>query len=338
MKHAKRQRPAVDKVDHDVASFLDLPGLIDSVVARKWLQILRAHWIAQLGRPPGLLSDDLAALDTWFDPTRPGSRLRAAVATLSSASRRDTLDSDEVPALFRLDVGSDRRLVTPEGRVALHVLDQTLSTVHDARLLVVSQEAIAQGVASLLSHYRDQSQRRLLEVVRLLDGTAKSALRPAAAGLLFFLLVNRNTAPERPLRKHQDDPRTARLLTRMISESVAEFAAPFRRSSDGADRAIEVYRGWAYGEIARRLGRGFVTDAKVAYIVDPVLAEQRLARHLAARTPAQRAEIPSALHAAVEAYERNRAALSALGESHERPGVTTRLVHALSEAALGVSD
>jgi hypothetical protein len=297
--------------------------------------VLHHAWYSQMGREPGPLADDLEALSDWFDPTKPGEKLRAAVdrirptepgyrAVLAELVARDLL----------LEAGRDRYIVSPEGRgfIELYpsVRQEPLETwVRPTPALVDSVDRAIHNV------YRQWTSRKLQDVIGLLTGKSTQSMRPAASGLLVFLLVNRHTDPTRPLRKFQGDEFAGRLVTNAIAPFVAAFATPFGRGSSDANNAVNVYRGWAYGELARRLGSAFQNLDDVAYLTDEDVALDRLVEEMAKRPPQQRKRIPEAFQAALTQLVQQRATLSGLGMAFDRPAHTARIESALNRVAAG---
>jgi hypothetical protein len=154
-----------------------------------------------------------------------------------------------------------------------------------------------------------------------------STLRPAAAGLLLFLLLNRNTSPERALRR----PHDARELE-IVSDAVHRVAGKYAEALTGrvsSSRATDLYRGWALGEVKRRLGNGINAsfDSGIWLNDDGVReAIERLRADLRRRRGDAAAQARVAVRAAVDEYARCRTGLAGLGLAHERPASTRALV------------
>ena len=124
-----------------------------------------------------------------------------------------------------------------------------------------------------------------------------------------------------------------------MSRAIAQPALAFTKALGGtrdskADaRGLEIYRGWAAGEIARRLGSGFHREDGIWIDEDTVgAAEDRLVAALAGRPAKQLTQVPFALNSLRDEYERVRPQLTTLGIAHERPSVTKRLVEKIVRA------
>jgi hypothetical protein len=172
------------------------------------------------------------------------------------------------------------------------------------------------------------------QVIALLT-SEPSTLRPAAAGLLLVLLVNRNTAPERALPRPND-----RRQLDTISAAIAAPALAYARTLTGSDRAsatgVDLYRGWALGELTRRLGPGLHTGLDEGIYLDPAgegEALRRLADDIARRPAAARARAEAAVDAALREYASARPLLAGLALAHDRPSNTHRIREALVAAA-----
>jgi hypothetical protein len=313
---------------------LDFPASLPRTGAETWASTLNKLWTNQSGREPGRLATDLEKLEIFFNPTRKGEAVRTALTNLHSVS----IDPACIPMhpgddRFVLSTGSSGQLVTPEGRILLECLAQALQ--HDGGAWVAfSPDVTVRTVNSLLDFYRGISRHRVHDVIALLTGESKQTMRPAVAGLLFVLLVNRNTARERALLKYREDRAVADALTRALAAVTAAYAQTFGGESD-AINAVNMYRGYAFGELARRLGSSFVNTDTELYITDPDGALSRLAADVAARPADVRLKVPKAVDAAMSAYVQQRPILSALGVAFDRPSNTRRVAEAIRSAVVG---
>lgn len=271
------------------------------------------------------LSAELAKFRTWFDPTAKGARLRSVLAKLTAPPRGD----EGVPDAAATDLGDGRRLVTPEGYVLLWLLHRA----DGSGSLKFSARELDLATSALLDLYRTWSRRRLDDVVGLL-ASETSTLRPAAAGLLVTLLINRNTAPDRPLTR----PRNPQALE-SVGAAIAAPALAYGETLGGrktSTSSVDLYRGWALGELRRRLGPGFHSNLDDGIWLDEpttAVAEQRLVDDILRRPPAARSQVGPAIDAACAAYERERPRLAALNLAFEQPGNTRRLRKLLEGAA-----
>jgi hypothetical protein len=328
-----------------------LPQYVPSRAAAVLLEDLERLWAAQTGTVKAAwsrsvldtatsgagddgLRNDLSTMKAWFEPTATGARIRAAIEALP--------ESDPLPDLGDLFFAArpDAALVTPEGRAALWLLRRAdaREPFAEADAYVWTDPAETEvATAALMAQYREWSLHRLRTVTELLaDETA--TLRPSAAGLLLVLLVNRNTARERALPRPKDKARQA-----AISAAIAAPALAYAHALTGTAKAggvgLDLYRGWALGELVRRLGGGLETG-EVIYLRPEAeeRAVERLLGDLRRRGPAVRRRFPEALSAALAEYERSRPVLNGLGLAHERPANTSALRAALLAGASAVPD
>jgi hypothetical protein len=282
------------------------------------------------------LAGDLKKLHYWFNPTATGRRLRDALEQLPAVGPNVGNELADLGDL--VEVVDDRRaLVSPEGRVGMWVIAAALRERPDADVdddpLWLPQHQVSTAWSSLNAVYQDWNRQRLRDVTGLLrEETA--TLRPSVIALLLVLLMNRNTAKERRLPAP-----TKADLSRDVSRAVAEPALAFAqalggsRDSQADARGLEVYRGWAIGEIARRLGTSLHREDGIWIDESAVpAAEDRLIAALINRPPKQLVAVPHALDALIEEYDRVRPVLTTLGIAHERPSVTKRLVEKIVRA------
>lgn len=275
------------------------------------------------------LESDLVKLRHWFNPTATGRRLREAFDQLPQVRPNFVANFGNLEEFGDLieEVDARRVLVSPEGRVAMWIIAAGLSIAESTAsddLLWISQQQVTMAWATLHRTYLEWNRQRLRDVSGLLrEETA--TFRPSAVALLLVLLINRNTAEERRLPAP-----TEASLSSDVSRAIAQPALAFTRALGGsrdskADaRGLEIYRGWAIGEIARRLGSGFHREDGIWIDESAVLiAEDRLVAALAGRPHKQ---LRHALDALRNEYERVRPLLTTLGIAHERPSVTKRLV------------
>lgn len=280
-------------------------------------------------RPPAEVSRcqlavELGKFKTWFDPTAKGGRLRSLLANLEVLGR-----GMELPGLVAIDLGGGRCLLTPEGYALLWLLARAQA----GDTIVMERSDVDAAKLALLELYRGWSRQRLDDVVGLL-ASETSTLRPAAAGLLFTLLMNRNTAPGRALTR----PRNTEALEQ-VAGAIASPALAYGSTLGGkttARASLDLYRGWALGELRRRLGPGFHSNLDDGIWLDEAtveIAERRLVEDVQRRDAKARDRVAGALDAAVAAYERERPKLAALNLAFEQPGNTLRLRRLLEGAA-----
>ena len=324
-------------------NLIDARGLLDSLIElwNSQASLIRASaYSRETVALSASVDVDLTKLHYWFNPTATGKRLRESLELLQPSI--SPLATDLGNLVERID--SERALVAPEGRVAMWLLAAGLKHQADPAsspndTLWLSQRDIHSAWSKLTNIYRRWDRQRLVGVTSLLrEETA--TLRPSVIGLLLVLLINRNTSRERRLPAPTDAQMSAD-----VSRAIAEPALAFVRALSGerdsrADaRGLEVYRGWAIGEIARRLGNGFHRDDGVWIDESAVpVAEDRLIASLVSRPPGQLRYVTTALQELIDSYQQVRPALTALGIAHERPSVTRRLVDRVSRAVRSTAD
>ncbi|WP_146085604.1 hypothetical protein [Rathayibacter sp. AY1C9] len=263
------------------------------------------------------LLTSLSFLRRWFDPIASGKRLREEVSRLSSVRLDASIQQEE---LF-LAVGADRWLVTPEGVVVLWLLLQARESPYEPGIVKMpSAEIQMNALATLTSVYKEWNQQRIRSVTGLLQEET-ATLRPTAAGLLFVLLVNRNTDRSRRLPAPRNQAESDE-ISRAIAIPTLSFAHALSKQDKATERGLDLYRGWALGEIARRFGQGLHQGDEGIWI-DPeweLAARLRLRQALVGREAAL-----VAVDSALTAYQSVRPVLSALGVAFERPSNTLRL-------------
>ncbi len=283
------------------------------------------------------LQSDLELLRAWFDPVAKGDKVRAAVAAVPDT--RVPLPFEHAPIVAELPGGA--RIVTPEGRVLLYCLDAALSRLVEAgsgRTVRLPSEEVERAIDELLEIYLRWTRRRFDDVIGLLKSET-STLRPAAAGLLFFLLLNRNTAPERALRRPRDE-RGLEVVSHAVHRVAGAYAATLT-GRESSTRATDLYRGWALGELKRRLGAGLNSSFEDGIWLSPSAANDaidRLRDDLQRRRGAAADGAKRAVKAAVDEYSRYRTALAGLGLAYERPASTRQLVDSLLFGINGEAD
>jgi hypothetical protein len=307
-------------------TLLGLPDYLDDAEAKGMISALRQTWSAMQGTAPGKLEEDLEACRRWFDPVAQGQRLRRELSQLPDVP--DEL-ADPGPPLT-LSVGPGKRLVTPEGRCALDLLEHL---PHGRKSHVISDAQLVSYDRRLALLYRDWSRHRLQSVVDLLAGTTKPLQIPAA-GVVIALLVNRDTSKERALTRFAAGaPRD--VVDQAFFAPVQAFAdilAPTRRGNRSNPKLVS---GWMLYEARRRLADALVVvdarggvDGKVwikpgseQQVID-VVARDLVRGHRAHATPERFARAFDALVASLRAQ---LPSLAGFGLVHERPLETQRL-------------
>jgi hypothetical protein len=284
---------------------------------------------------------DLDLLRAWFEPTAKGAKIREALDLLPKVMVVVPFENSTIV----FDCGQGRKLVTPEGRALMSCLKPAIEnrvsaqhfqpeTVRSATVALRFDDVSACS-AILLALYRSWTRHRLSDVVGLL-ASETSTLRPAAAGLLLTLLINRNTDVSRALPR-PSDPRRLELISDAIAAPAAAYARVLSGSERTSSRTLDLYRGWPLGELRRRMGSGLHSDFDAGIYLEPSAvadATDRLIADIRRRPARLRGRVPAALEATLEAYESRRPILVGLGLAFERPANTHRLLAELREAAM----
>jgi hypothetical protein len=309
-----------------------VPLLIKRVDAQQLIEALSGLWVWQMGRPPGVLDDDLDALRRFFDPLATGKRLRGLLGQLTSAP----------PVRARLLAAplvlgeADGRLITLEGRAALELLRRLLAETCDDSIGIDSDTVYA--VEHLVyERYRQWSLRRIEDVFALRSGRAE-ALRLPSIGLLLLLLVNGSRSSATALRPLPDAGRKAR-LDAGVSTIVARFCdALDQRERDS--RHFVLYSGYPLTEARRRLPGVLHAEPNGIYI--PPTGKDRVLTLVASELRRPQRSFPTravlaAFDQLVAAYRQELPVLAALDVAFEQRAETRHLRERL-EALLGNDD
>jgi hypothetical protein len=330
--------PSDNPADTTRASRIEgtLPGLGEAIGVmtpeQRYLgqDALRTLWILTMGGPTTELPSDLAALHRWFDPVAQGNRLRRDLATLPPPPQEWR---DPGPP-WTCAASGPRRLVTPEGRCLLHLMDEV---GNDSLILVDTTRPIE---LLLLQTYREWNRHRLDSVVALLDGDNKP-LQISAAGVVLALLVNRCTSRERALTRFADGS-AKNVVDEAFFDAVSAFATSLSPQRRGTRAGATLISGWMLYEAARRIGDGLViVDARggkdgAVWIedgaTDHVLSV--VARDLARghRSKVTGPSLGVAFDALVDALRDRMPKLAGYRLAHERPVATAQLRQALLAA------
>lgn len=309
----------------ELESLLGLPPRLEGNEAERIRRALTETWTITVGAVPGDLQADLVTCRRWFDPVAQGQRLRRELSELKGLPSH--LSDPGPPLTF--PVSEDKRLVTPEGRCALELLEKSPRGVP---LLVTDAETLR--FERILGHlYADWSRHRLKSVVRLLTGTDKPLQIPAA-GVVTALLVNRCTSEDRALTRFASGEARDVIDAAFFApvEAFADILAPSRRGNKNDPHLVS---GWPLYEARRRLGDGLVVvdarggiDGKVwirsereTEVVDKVARD--LARGHRSRVTVTL--LATAFDALVQGLRQELPNLAAFGLVHERPHETALL-------------
>jgi hypothetical protein len=278
-----------------------------------------------MGKPPGDLQADLRASRRFFDPVAQGQRLRKELAKLPELPGNIT---DPGPPMT-FPTGPTQRLLTPEGRCALDLLQR----LPDRAVHVFTEAELGSYDRMLAELYRGWGRHRLESVVELLVGSSKPLQIPAA-GVVIALLVNRCTSEDRALTRFAAG--TPRMVVDQAFflpvQAFADALSPGRRRNRTNAHLVS---GWMLYEAARRLGNGLVVqdaragkDGKVWIRPDHEdqvieIVTRDLARGHRTRLTTER--FADAYDALVVALRKELPKLAGFGLVHERPLDTTKL-------------
>lgn len=292
--------------------------------AQELAKKLDGLWQTTFKAPPRDLEHDLALLRRFFHPAAQGRRLRADLTELPPAP--DEALTLGLPIVIAIDEG--RRLVTPEGRVALGMLRRALVDDHEA--ILIRDEQLREAESRLLQLYRDWSRHRIDQVLALMAGVDKP-LQVPAIGILLTLLVARATAPDRAIERGGDerDRREIESALFAAADAFASHLLPSTKRRMGKERLIG---GWTIGEVARRIPAAITADDERVFI-SPGHEEEAVG--LAARELAERADtaaVADAFDALVATLRSNLPSLAAHNLAFERPPDTRRLRQTLLDS------
>jgi hypothetical protein len=307
-------------------STLGIGGFIEPPFAARTSRSLTALWSITTGDPPGALEADLERCRRWFDPVAQGQRLRRELPSIPVPPA--DIDLPEPPLVYLVD--DVRRLVTPEGRCAIDLLEKLPASVNRIELSDLELLPYDRILGQL---YQRWSRHRIDSVVKLLAG-AEKPLQVAAAGVILALLVNRSTSSRRALRRYpagsaQDVVDTA--FFRAV-QAFAQSLSPTQKPS----RDPRLISGWMLYEARRRLGddvliiegsstgsedRLWIAEAYQDQVLS--LVTRDLARGHRARVTVS--QLAMAFDALVEAFRSEAPRLAGFGLAHERPANTQRI-------------
>jgi hypothetical protein len=316
---------ARQRVDVAPSHTFGLEERLPRPAAEQLHNVLVSLWEACHHQPPAGVRPDLELHRRFFDPVAQGKRLRQALLSIDARDLPGRLSDVQAIA-----IDAERTLITPEGRIAIELLQRGLDSAGDVEL---DQALAARRERDLLDLYREWGRHRLRSVVNLLGGGDKPLQLPAI-GAVLTLLINRCDSPDRAMKRF--GPGTARDVIDDVFRSCAhEFAqqiAPSQRRSSQKERLIS---GWTLGEITRRMPDAVhSSDEHGVYVV----AERRtdltglLVAELRRRPDVDERLLEDAFEALVREFRRRAQALAGYGLLFERPAETVRLRDSLLEA------
>jgi hypothetical protein len=294
--------------------------------AEQLLETLSELWRACHHRAPGAIRPDLDLHRRFFDPVAQGNRLRKALLSIDTYTPPGPIHQSQA-----LAVDAERLLITPEGRVAIELLDRAIESTGEQVTIDVQLAAVRER--DLLALYRDWGRHRLRSVIDLLGGGEKPLQIPAI-GAVLTLLVNRCDSPERAITRFP--PGTARDVIddvfRTCANAFSEQLAPSTRRATNKERLIS---GWTLGEIARRMPDALhSSDARGVYVIGERRTEliRLIISELARREGVDKRRLEEAFDALVREFTKRSQALAGYGLLFARPAETERLRASLVDA------
>jgi hypothetical protein len=303
-----------------------VPLVIDHDVAVAIRRALASAWVAAFDEEPASVSSDLARLRGFFDPITTGQRLRKTLEAVPGPCVARPIFSD----LLLMDVGDDKCIPTPEGRVVLEVLTKRLDESSTGSVVLPTSDVSA-AEHTLVDLYRSWTRSKLLKAVSLQQGTA-SPLLPTSIGVGLWLVINGNVGAAKSIKRPRD-PDSRRHLDAAVAGPVMAFAdtiQPGRRQSEH----LSLYSGYALTELRRRLSGSLSPTIQDLYIRD---GEEHtvvdfLAADLARRPNTDVSLVAEAFDRLVTTFRQYLPRLAALGLAHERPSATASSRSLLLEA------
>lgn len=310
--------------EDDALSEFGLPAHLPRRVGAQMAEALTRLWQAAHDQPPGALRPDLAAHRNYFDPVALGRRLREAFLSLDPVE----VPSGLLPSPVLLQIDGQRLLITPEGRIALALLQKALA--QPGAELVLDSAAARRYEKELLALYREWGRHRQRQVVDLIGG-GKNPLQLPAIGAALTLLVNRSDSPERAIKRFPKGERA----TQNVDHAFFACAEAFANALGPAERAAKrkttkkegLISGWTLGEVRRRLPDALVLTKTAVHVAPnqqgPLM--DLLVAELRRRKGASLHGFEEAFEALLEAFRTQSEVLAGYGLLFERPSYTEQL-------------
>lgn len=298
------------------ATLLGLPRVLPESLAISTKRYLEQCWRDLYGRDVETVEADLRVLERFFHPLRTGRSLRLALQDLP---RTRANPPEGIPEGLLLELRDGRRLVTPEGRLAVACLSEADYSQGEC---VIGADLFMRAQDQIWRAYRSWTHQRLTSIVRI-EKAGGHALHPFGLGLLLLLLINRSTDREHALALPREDER-ARRLEQAVARILEAFANVIRPSTRG--RRASLWSGYAVSE-TRRLSGCLAPDTARLYIADSV-PEDDVLKYIAGELRRRKTSAGTGLIAfdhLMSEYLRQKPILAAFGVAHERGSATERL-------------
>lgn len=298
-------------------STFGLPPAMSRSAAEQLEETLGDLWYACHHQSPGGVRPDLELHKRFFDPVAQGKRLREALQMI------DPVRLPGPPARAQaLRIDETRYLITPEGRIALALISQSIRIRGSS--ITVNQDIASQWERDLLDLYRDWGRYRLSSVIELLGGGAKPLQIPAV-GAVLTLMVNRSDSPRRAIARFP--PGTSRDVVDAVFRSCANAFANELTPKRHPNEKERLISGWTLGEISRRMPNALrSSDAEGVYII-PENEDELLGLLVGElhRREVTEMGLASAFDRLVDAFHARSQDLAGYGLLFERPAVTKEL-------------
>lgn len=302
-----------------VDTLFGAPLNVSSDQRTTWISLLTQCWIDLTGKAPDELGSDLDKLAPYFGAGASPRKLRAAVAHLPAS---DALK--DLPEEAALDIDG-QALITPEGRILLAVLTDLEQMGGHTIGTVDHMAALQRAVTTRLEWQR-----------RWIHKQFHGNISPPVIGAAIFLAVNGSIGEEKRLLLPKDE-KADRGLGELVLPLIAHFSEAVGGQIPETDRGIR--RHWAFTQLSRFMRRDvervsprnddalmFIREGHLIALLDDVSG--RLAN-----VPGARLEV--AVTKFVNDYRAIRGALAVLGQMHEDPTNTRRVVSRITRGETG---
>ena len=237
----------------DTSTLFGLSRVLEPESRSAIAEFLRAAWAAQFGQRPGPIEGDLELLGRLFRPDVSGASLRGAAATLEALTISPPRD---LPAALYVPVDDTHGFVTPEGRVALEVIDHAGEDP-----VSIGDSALLRATTIVATFYGESVRRHVGKTVGQPD------LRPLSFAFALLLLVNGSVGEERALRT-PDTADEERRLMEAIAPALDAFSegiggGPISRRESG-----RMEGNWVLTEVPRQLPT-LIAKTKAGFWVQP---------------------------------------------------------------------
>jgi hypothetical protein len=290
------------------------PTHLDSATQQWWIRLLTKNWRALMGRSPLRLEDDLDDLAPLFANGASLQNLKTRIYALPEADAQ----TQELPSEAVLIIDGCA-LVTPEGRILLDVL-MDLQRTGGREIDVDRQLSALARATALRSEWH----------ARWLHKQFESPISAPVLGAALFLLINGSVGRPRALLMPSDSERD-RELGAIVLPLIASFSKSLGGSEPVTDAGIRHH--WIFTQLSRLLGRDVAReraeDGTVTFV--RIGREEKLRDELAARLKrtADDHRRYTAITDFIEDYRRARGPLAVLGQMHEDPTATRRIISRL---------